>query len=974
MNRPILSLASALLIVGSCSSGPDHSPRTPDRFPTPVPVEATASESAAPAASTGRGDILPYDATETTLANGLKVIVVPTGYPNLVTVQIPVQTGSRNEVEEGKTGFAHFFEHMMFRGTEKFPPADYEAIITKAGARQNAYTTDDYTNYHVTFAKEDLDKVLEIEADRFMNLNYSEDQFRTEARAVLGEYNKNFANPIQKLFEVISDEAYSTHTYKHTTMGFLEDIMAMPDQMEYAATFFDRWYRPEYTTVIVAGDVVAEDVIPMVEKYWGMWERGSYEVEIPQETSFSGPKYKHVAWADETNALVTVNFHGPAMSETEKDAAAIDMLNTLYFGSTSDLYRKLVLAEQKVDLFGAFGGGGKDPSLVIMIGRLFDEADALFVRDEILRTVALAKSVPVSARRLEEAKANARYGFARGLDNSDAIGSTLAQYVQFDRSYDTINNVYRLYDSLTPQDLLDAARKYYTDERMVVTTLSSGDALDGMDELPTLASLAPTTGDGGDLGVGFLMQPSQSPQLSISLLFHTGSADDPEGKEGLAALSAAMISDGGSADMRYEEIQKALFPVAGGFGSQVDREMTVFGGSIHRDNVGLFADTALAQLFTPGFREEDFKRVKDSLRNALVQDLRTSNEEELGKEALQRNIFAGTSYGHPTQGTVAGIDSITLDDVKQFVATHYTRSRLTVGLAGDVPDEFDQRLRRELAGLPLGEAVEAAAGPQGRMPEGIEVEIIEKEALATAISFGFPIEVTRAHEDFVALNVARAWLGEHRSSMSHLYQRIREIRGMNYGDYAYIEAFPNGGRQFFPSANIARKSQLFEIWIRPVRPEHAHHALRIAIHELEQLVNDGLTEEQFESTREYLSKNVFLLTSTQSQNLGYALDSRFYGIGDYTEYVRSGLERLTAADVNAAIKRHLQAENLSVVMITKDAAGLKEALLSDAVSTMTYESEKPAELLAEDEVIGARKLNIDPSALRVTPVTEVFAD
>ena len=109
-----------------------------------------------------------------------------------------MQTGSRNEVEPGKTGFAHFFEHMMFRGTEKYPPDAYEAILTKAGARQNAYTTDDYTNYHITFAKEDLEKILEIEADRFQNLNYPEEAFRTEARAVLGEYNKNFANPIQQ--------------------------------------------------------------------------------------------------------------------------------------------------------------------------------------------------------------------------------------------------------------------------------------------------------------------------------------------------------------------------------------------------------------------------------------------------------------------------------------------------------------------------------------------------------------------------------------------------------------------------------------------------------------------------------------------------------------------------------------------------------------------------------------------------------
>ena len=199
--------------------------------------------------------ILPFDAVESTLPNGLKVIVVPTGFPNIVSLQIPVQTGSRNEVEPGKSGFAHFFEHMMFRGTKAYPPEAYQDILTKAGARQNAYTTDDYTNYHTTFAKEDLETILKIEADRFQNLEYSARRFKTESRAVLGEYNKNSANPIQKLFEVQRDNAFNVHTYKHTTMGFLKDIEDMPNQFDYSKTFFDRWYRPEYTTVIVAGDV-----------------------------------------------------------------------------------------------------------------------------------------------------------------------------------------------------------------------------------------------------------------------------------------------------------------------------------------------------------------------------------------------------------------------------------------------------------------------------------------------------------------------------------------------------------------------------------------------------------------------------------------------------------------------------------------------------------------------------------------------
>ena len=150
---------------------------------------------------------LPYVMRD--LPNGLRVVAVKTDYPDIVSLQIPMQTGSRNEVEPGKTGFAHFFEHMMFRGTERYPTDVYEAVLKSAGADHNAYTSDDLTNYHITFTKPDLEKMLEVEADRFMNLKYSEDQFRTEALAVKGEYLKNYSNPMQKIFETARDLALS---------------------------------------------------------------------------------------------------------------------------------------------------------------------------------------------------------------------------------------------------------------------------------------------------------------------------------------------------------------------------------------------------------------------------------------------------------------------------------------------------------------------------------------------------------------------------------------------------------------------------------------------------------------------------------------------------------------------------------------------------------------------------------------------
>ena len=533
---------------------------------------ATATAQQAPA----KQDVFPFKATEKTLANGLKIMVVPTGFPNIVSLQIPVQTGSRNEVEAGKSGFAHFFEHMMFRGTRAYPPDKYNSIITAAGARQNAYTSDDFTNYHVTFAKEDLARILEIEADRFQNLSYPEEAFKTESRAVLGEYNKNSANPIQKLLEVQRDSAFTTHPYKHTTMGFLRDIEQMPNQFDYARTFFSRWYRPEYTTIIVAGDVTPQEVIPLVEKYWGNWKRGSYSVDIPREPAPKGPVYAHVPWQSDTLPWVTVAFHGPAFSDREKDWAALDMLMDLNFGETSDLYKKLVEQEQKVDQFFPYLPQSEDPHLATVGARLKKLEDAQYVRDEVLKTIAQTRTTLVSEQRLNDAKSNARYGLARSLDNTEQIAATLARFVRFDRDYGTINRVFTLYDSLTPADLQNAARMYFTDERLVLTTLSHQSMPEAVSKLQPVASYEPRSASTGAAeGIQWVTQKTVLPQLNMKLLFAVGSAHDPKGKEGLATLSAAMIADAGSKDMRIDEISKALFPMAGSFNAQVDKEMKI---------------------------------------------------------------------------------------------------------------------------------------------------------------------------------------------------------------------------------------------------------------------------------------------------------------------------------------------------------------------------------------------------------------
>jgi len=958
-----------------------------------APGDESATETGAESMS--RIFDMPYLMRE--LDNGLRVIVVKTDYPDIVTLQIPVQTGSRNEVEPGKSGFAHFFEHMMFRGTEKYPSEAYAAILKKAGADNNAFTTDDFTNYYTTFTKPDLETMIEVEADRFQNLAYSEADFRTEALAVNGEYLKNYSNPIMKAFERTRALEFKVHPYSHTTMGFVEDIEAMPDQIEYSREFFDRWYRPEKTAVIVVGDVDPEATFDLIERHWSSWERGDYVADIPAEPAPTGPVYEHIQWDGETQPWLFIGFRSPAFVPGKKDMPAMSLLSSIFFSDSSALYQKLVIDDQSVDQLNTDFPLNRDPNLNLVYARLTDEAHAADVEAAILATLADARTTLVSAGKVEETKSRLRYSFTSQLDKSGSIGAMLAEYVQYDRTPETINGMYQAYDQLTAEDIRDFANEYFTDASRVTVSLSNsasiaglgGDLmLDGLVATTAAASVSLDAGShaaeskeaevfaatGENAPVAIVARPlASSPLIDVSILIHAGAGMDPAGKKGLAALTASMLTDGGSATWSIQEINEAMYPIASGFNASVDKEITRLSGQVHKDNLETWYRYVRSQLLNPGWHEADFERLRMQHINAVRTGLVGNNDEELAKEVLYSDIYGPDHpYGSLNRGNSGDIGSLTLDDVKEYYARYYTLKNLTIGLSGGYPDSLVSRLSDDLQVLPTGEksTLEVPAAEEITVSK---VTIVEKETPAVAVSFGFPIELKRGDPDWVALWLARSYLGEHRSTNSHLYQRIRELRGMNYGDYAYIEYFPSGMYRFHPDTNLGRQQQIFQVWVRPLRSNaDAHFATRTAVFELEKMVTSGMTESDFEATRAYLSNFVSLITDGQSRQLGYALDSQYYETGEFTDYVREGLENLTLADVNRVIRENLSSENMQYVFVTSDAADLKRRLVDDQPSPMVYESEKSAELLAEDKLIESHSLGIDGEQVTIVPAENVF--
>ncbi|HYP14706.1 MAG TPA: pitrilysin family protein, partial [Bryobacteraceae bacterium] len=419
-----------------------------------------------------------------------------------------------------------------------------------------------------------------------------------------------------------------------------------------------------------------------------------------------------------------------------------------------------------------------------------------------------------------------------------------------------------------------------------------------------------------------------------------------------------------------KELVEAMYPMAASVSSQVDKELTVFTGTTHIDNLDAFYSLLAEMLLEPGFRPDDLERLRSNQINYLRTSLRGNNDEELGKEVLYEQIYAGHPYGHVNQGKVSHLQSVTMDDLRKHYAAVLTRSNLIIGVAGGYPDGFMARIQKDFSKLPEGKE-QTAALPAPKPLKGLTMTLVEKATRSVAFSLGHPISVKRGDPDFAALLVAQSHLGQHRSG-GRLFERIRQSRGINYGDYAYIEYFPGGMFAFEPPPNLTRQQQIFQIWIRPVEPPTAHFSLRLAMFELDNFVKQGLTQADFDRARNFLSKNVNLLLKTKSAELGYLIDSKYYRIPEYDKYLKGALAKLTLDDVNKAIKKHLSAENLHIVVIGQGMDNFKEQILKGEPSPMTYNAPKPEDIVKEDKIVANWKIPVSSESIKIVPANTVF--
>ena len=480
------------------------------------------------------------------------------------------------------------------------------------------------------------------------------------------------------------------------------------------------------------------------------------------------------------------------------------------------------------------------------------------------------------------------------------------------------------------------------------------------------------------------------PAVYVRVVFRTGSRDDPPGKEGLAALSADLMTEA-TKRLSAAQLKARLFPWAANIGVQVDKDATVFIGKAPAREAWPFLSTFLQVIQSPRLDDSDFARLKADHISYLEKTLKSGSDENLAREVLEAELYGGATvargggagvgigkqlkgahpYRHPPEGTAAGLAAITLGDVKAHITNMFSADRAMLGVAGGAVVAQVNFLRAGLAALPRSTFSRRLPPAPSTMTNA--VVLIEKETSGTPISIGHHIGLSRRDADYPAMKLAETYFGEHRSRVGQLFNAMREVRGLNYGDYAYVEHFRQAGYSTSEQLNIGREQQYFSIWVRPVEHQNRHFAMRQAVYELEKFIENGIPDdESLERTKAFLAGYWLQKAQDPMRRLGYRLDD-FFARSKWTrKSLLDRIQKLTRAEVNAAIKRHLRKDRLRIVAVTKGASAFRTALERNTPSPMTYPAKVDAAVLEEDKAIMNYNLNIRPRSVRVLPAKDLF--
>lgn len=858
------------------------------------------------------------------LTNGLVLIVAEEHTLPIVCSTIWYRVGSRDE-EEGRTGLAHFLEHLMFKGTRKYPKGSIDEISLRLGGNNNAFTSYDYTGYYFTFAADRWEVALDIERDRMCRLLLDPEEFQAEKQVVLEELNMGEDNPWEFLRRHVYALAYQRHPYRHPIIGWKEDLTGL--KRDDLSDFYRRNYQPGNALLVVTGDVKTAEVSRLVrQRFEKIPGRHVPCRSIPPDSPPEGVLRMQASRPGKVTRILSA-FCGPAVSSP--DIHAVNVLRYLLAeGKSSRLYQRLVERDQLASSFSVHFEDMLDPSLFTMAAELRDGIEPRQLEEALFDEFGRLQRDGIPPAELERAKRQLEADYIFDLEDISNLAVNLGMYECIASAGFFLDFPSKI-RAVRGEEIIDAARRVLTPDHCVLASLEAErrGAMVWVEEEPeeeeypdSRCHYRPVNSAGPgrkvrragcaavhlpvreytlDNGLTVLLCPlPRIPAAVASAIVLCGSREDPPGREGLAHLMGNML-DEGTSRRTHDEIALLVDGMGGMLDTYADRESAGISLKLLREDLPAGLELLRELVMDPVFPEDrlELLRAQVLTRIASLED----RPDYLVAQEFNRLVYQSTPLASPTHGTRDTVLAIGREELAEFHRRYFHPSNLVLVLAGDLdPEAVMPLLRQAWAGLPGGKAPDRPDFGLRRqtMPQQRRLTVPDKAQ--HHIMMGH-LGVRRNHPDIYRLMVLDVILGGGPGFTSRIPRTLRDEMGLAYHTYAAI------------SANASLDEGLFTAYIG-TSPEHRDRALAAMTAEIKRIRDELVTADELQAAKDFLTGNFVFKFETMSQVASFMLAARVHGLGfDYPALFPGFIEEVTLDDIREAARRHLNPDAMTVV-------------------------------------------------------------
>ena len=864
---------------------------------------------------------------ETVLPNGLKILTKEVHVAPVVTFHVWYKVGSRNETF-GKTGMSHLLEHMQFKGTKNLGKGEIDRLINSNGGLNNAATWRDWTYYWETLASDKLELAMKIESDRMVNSLLDPKEFNAEKTVVLSELEGNENDPDRLMMYELYALAFKAHPYHWPTIGWRRDVETITRDQLYK--HYKTYYQPNNAVVVIVGDFDTPKALAMAKKYFGGIPRGPEPPKVAEVEPVQVGERTAVIREAGASYRVSIGYHIPDIAD--KDVYALDIISKILdSGASSRLYKALIDSQLAVSE-NAYSNTNKNPDLFELDATARDGVKIEDVQSALLAEVERLKTEPVSDQELQKALNQLEADFVYANDSITDQAEQLG-YFEAINSYKFLDTYLDKAHKVTKDDLQKVAQKYFADKnRSTVTFIPEGNGeqstvnseqyvryrssdsvgvweYGGMGvqkpQLRTPKSGLPTVKPSRfvlDNGMVVIIYENRSnPTVALTGGLNAGGMLDPEGKNGLAAITAGLLQKG-TTERTADQIAQAKDFVGMSISTSADTESAGFSGRALSKNLDLMLELLSDSLRNPTFPQDEFDKLKARRLSGIKQEQDDPNS--LAFRAFSGKVFPA---GHPYHSLtvdedLANTSAITRDDVAGFYKSHYGPETAVLVLVGDV------NTQEALAKIKtyFGDWKKIGAAPRPPIPDVPRQTTVEKQVIPmpdkseVEVVLGYAGGLKRNDPDFYSATAMNYVLGGGPFS-SHLGKVIRDQMGLVYTVYSAFDAGLGAGPWYMYLGT---------------NPQNVDKAIKTSLEQIAAMRGKGATKQEVQEAIAFIAGSFPARRLVDNGSIaGTLYGAELYGLGmDYIQKYSSLYQAVTVERVNAMAKKYLHPEAYTLVI------------------------------------------------------------